>query len=532
MLKKRFLWLLLLAAFVLSANVLQAAEEAKAPAGPEKVIIYSGDKFKVELDGRIQLNMVQNQYAELNGAYGVWVVNQKWGFEIKGIGAATFPYPYISPIPGLVSAWLPWQAAIKRGNLMFDVRASELGLTVHGPGILGGYSFARVSIDFYGGFGATSAGQNGVSRQPVPRLTNAYAGLGWKTDMFQAKVTFGQYFSLVMPTLAWPVCLSYLPFFEKGVLFDFDQGILLSFVFGNDKFNVTVDGDIARAKSGNDNNLGLYQGEGTTYTNLYTGLTTMLLDNAGAGEATMRPAWHARVGVNINPDPLFKLFVAVQGHYYTERARLLTGIMDPFVTLLGATFEETGGLFIKAEDIASKSLGVQAKISVWIFTIQGAGWIGQNMTNFLAGFDAGFRPSLSKPWQLVPDKGKGGYAQFIVVGPKVGIPIVLFVGMGQEVKNDMNRMGPTFPAYSPVLTAVTGLPFNGPNAAYAASALNVTGGASSTIITNSEVGGGLWLFFSQYMKLGYEFGQDVTKYKSVPGTSTSQYHRLSCVYTF
>jgi hypothetical protein len=517
MFKKRFLWLMIIAAFVLCASSLFA----QAPAGPEKIMIFNGEQLKVQLDGQVRLDMVQNQYDVYNDSYPLWVNNQKWGFALNN---PYLPAPLTQSVgpAGTYSIWLPWQAALRRGSLIFDVRYSKIGLTLQGPGILGGYSFGRFEVDFYGGFGTTSGN---VSRQPNIRMRNAFAGLGWKTDVFQAKITFGQFTSLMTPYLAYPVSLSNLPFFERGVLFDWDQGIMLSFVFGTPKFNLMIDADIARAKSGSDKGGTLYPGEGQIYFqqplatswvgagSLYS--ATLINDERGNGEASKRPAWHGRIAININPAPVFGLTVGVQGHYYYEHAQL-TGVLT-----------STSPLFVRAQDIPSKSLGLQAKLSIWIFTIQGAGWMGENMDNFTAGFGTGYRPNVAGTKNLA-DKGKGGYAQLYIVGPKVGIPIVLFVGMGQEVKNHMLRMANATPAAITNIATIPG--FVGPTLnTYVLSAI---GGSSSSITSNSEVGGGLWIYFNQYTKIGYEFGQDVTKFKGVKGTSTSMYHRVAMVYAF
>jgi hypothetical protein len=499
MFKKRFLWLMIIAAFVLCGSGLFA----QAPAGPEKIMIFNGEQLKVQLDGQVRLDMVQNQYNVYNDSYPLWVNNQKWGWNIAGIN------PVVAALgqnvgPALwYAAWLPWPAAPKRGSLIFDVRYSKIGLTLQGPGILGGYSFGRFEVDFYGGFGTTSGN---VSRQPIIRMRNAFAGLGWKTEMFQAKITFGQFTSLMTPYLAYPVSLSNLPFFERGVLFDWDQGIMLSFVFGTDKFNLMIDADIARAKAGNDNAANLYPGEGEASN-----------DDRGNGEASMRPAWHGRIAVNINPSPLFGLTVGVQGHYYTEHQQLLHANLAQYIT---GTWPAQ---FPQATDVPSKSLGLQAKLSIWIFTIQGAGWMGENVDNFTAMFGQGTRENLAGTKNLA-DKGRGGYAQLYIVGPKVGIPIVLFVGMGQELKNKSLRMSNSMPAV---------INFYNNNPILATYALSTLGaGTTSTIVANSEVGGGLWIYFSRYTKVGYEFGQDVTKFKGVTGTSASLYHRLAMVYAF
>ena len=503
MLKKCFIGLILITALVLCGGTLFAQEKAAAPAGPEKVMIFNGESLKVQLDGDIRLNLIQNQFNVVNDCYQLFVNNQKWGAALLNTGYT-----------GQYAAWVPWQRALNNGGLFFDVRQSKFGITITGPGVAGGYSFGRLEIDFNGGFGAT---QGNVIRQPVPRLRNVFAGLGWKKDVFQAKITFGQYTSLMVPYLAYPVSLAFYPWFEKGLLFDWDQGVMLSFVIGDGKYNLLIDADVARAKAGDDAGAGLYPGIRGPH-------IAFGQDERGNGEASMAPAFHGRIGFTMNPDPLFSMTVAVQGHYYKERTQVVhtnfslygLGAAAALFNLLGDTC-----------DVESKSLGAQAKIMVSVVGIQAAGWIGENMDNFTAGFFQGWRESLSGRKNLA-DKGRGGFAQVFVALQKIGIPIMFFVGMGQEVKSNNKRV--------PFSTPVSLL--GGP--AIAAYPATVLGGfipaavptTFSTILSNSEVSGGLWIFLSQYMKVGFECGEMVTKYKKVNGTSASMIYRATMSYTF
>lgn len=493
MLKKCFIGLILITALVLCGATLFAQDK---PAGPEKVMIFNGESLKVQFDGEIRLNMVQNQYNMVQDTYQLYVNNQKWGAAYFGI-----------PTLGIYRCmWFPWQADIKRGGLFFDVRQSKFGLTITGPSFAGGYSFGRLEFDFNGGIGGVGGN---IIRQPVPRLRNVFAGLGWKKDMFQVKITFGQYTSLMVPVFAYPVSLAFYPWFEKGVLFDWDQGIMLSFVFGDGKYNLMIDADVTRAKAGDDAGTGLYPG-------IRSPAIAFGQDERGNGEASMHPAFHGRIGFMMNPHKLFSMTVAVQGHYYTES----TQIAHANLALYGITWPAV--LTVKANDVASKSLGAQAKIMIAMVGIQGAGWMGENMDNFTAGFFSGWRESLSGLKNLA-DKGKGGYCQLFVALQKIGIPVMFFVGMGQEVKNHNRRM----PDATPISTS------GGPILAnYALTVLGGGAGTVSTIMSNSEVSGGLRIFFSQYMWAGFECGEIVTKFKRVNGTSTSMIYRASLAYTF
>ncbi len=491
MIKKRFLWLLLFAALVMSGSALFA----QAPAGPEKAMIYNGESLKIQLTGDIRLNMVQNKWNVVNDVYGLWVANQKFGSIIFSWAPALTGIPNVL---GNTSAWTKWPGALTRGSLIFDVRYSQIGLTIAGPGILGGTSFGRFEMDFYGGYG--NSGGN-VSRQPVLRLRNAFAGLAWQKDMFGFKVTFGQFTSLVTPVLAYPVGLSPLPFFSKGVLFDWDQGIMLSFTFGTPKVNLMVDVAMARVKAGNDATANLYQGEGFN----------MSTYDRGAGEASMQPMWNGRIAFNLNPDPIFGLTLAINGHYGNEHQQNA----HANYAMYGFTWP---AYYIQAQDVPTKSAGLQAKVSVWIFTLQGSGWMGENMDNFVSQFGVGFRESVSGRKNLA-EKGKGGYAGLYIVGPKVGIPIVLFFQMGQELKNHNQRI--------PYANAIGAFP--------AAGSITIAlyqGVQSASVVANSEIGGGLWIYLNQYLKVGYEVGQQVTEFKGVNGSSANIFHRATASFTF
>src|SRR4030042_6829336 len=284
MLKKRFLWLIIIALVVCGVS-LRAQEKAAAPAGPEKVMLFDGEQLKVQLEGRIRCNLVQTQNNVYQDTWALWVNNQKWGY----------PLGITIPGKGAPAYWLPMIGQLKKGALLFDVRETALGLNIQGPKILGANSFAAIKIDFLGGYAQRFAAPTGgnVVRNPVHRIRNAYAGLEWKTEMFSFKFTFGQFNSLLIPVLAYPVNLSYLPYFEKGLLFNYDQGITIGMVIGPEKVNVMIDAAMVRATSGNDASSALYGGT--------TGPDIANLDERGTGEATMRPAWNGRIAFKLQP---------------------------------------------------------------------------------------------------------------------------------------------------------------------------------------------------------------------------------------
>jgi len=491
MVKKRFIWVLILAALVLSGSALMA----QAPAGPEKVMIYNGEQLKVQLTGMLRLDMMLTEYNTYGNWQPLWVKNQKFGV-VQG-GYYTVPQPYSSQgIKALV--FLPWQAELRRGVLKFNANAAQIGVTIVGPGVLGGTTFGRFEMDFSGGF-AQPAGN--ISRQPVLRLRNAYAGIRWDKELFSVSFTFGQYTSLLLPAYAYPVSLHGLPFFEKGVLFDWSQGFMLGFRIGPRTVNVSIDVAMVRVKAGNDNTSTLFPGDGPNQP-----------DGSGPGEASKRPGWEGRILLTVAPVPIFRMYLGVQGHYYAERQHILHANFANYG--LGAW----SPLLIDAADVPSKSLGLQANIVVWIFSLRGAGWMGENMDNFAAMFGTGYYESQSGKKNLAA-KGRGGYAQLVVNLPAVGVPLSLWVGMGQETKNHTRRMPNATTLGIPVP------PYNLPQiTSYAVSAAGV--------LWNSEVQGGIKWLINNYLNLGLEISQMVTKYKGVPGTSTSMTYRVQTNFIF
>jgi len=499
MIKKRFLWALLFAALVMCGG----AVYAQAPAAPEKAMVYNGESLKIQLTGMLWLEMVQNQWNAVNDTYQVWVNNQK-----LGVPASAFGIPNI-PIKGaLWGIQLPYPGALDRGSLIFDTRYSQIGLTITGPGFMGGYTFGRFETDFYGGFGTNSGV---VSRQPVLRMRLAYAGIGWggiDKNMYDVKLTFGQYYSLCTPILAMPTTLTPLPMFDKGVLFDWDQGILLSLIFGSPKAFLMIDADVSRVKSATDSagyvTLGGAIPTGTVGTApLYIGEGFGSNDERGPGEASMHPAFHGRIAFNLNPAPVFSMLLSVTGHFMKMHPQLAYANL---ATLTGFTFP-----YVKAVDVPSKSLGAQAKISIWIIGLQGAGWIGENMNTFTAQFNTGYRENVTGT-KLLADKGRGGYAELNIQLVKVGIPLILWVHAGQEIKYNKNNI----PYASATASATTFF--------YPLSAVGV--------LANSEFSGGLMWLLNQYFTLGYEFGQLDTKFKGVKGTSADFFHRMRATFVF
>ena len=480
MIKKRFLWVLLFAALVMSGSALYA----QAPAGPEKVMVYKGEALQVQLTGQIWMEMVQNQYNMVSDTYPLWVNIQKAPTGVPIFSFAGTPYASLGTKQFFADV-VP--EASKRGSLIFDVRYAQLGLTLTGPGVLGGWSFARFEADFFGGFGTTAGN---VSRQGLLRMRNAFAGLGWgglAKGMWEVKVTFGQYTTIIMPYLAMPTTLSPLPYFERGVLFDWDQGILLSLTFGTPKANVMVDVDVTRVKGGNDVSstaapASLYSGEGFTNN-----------DERGTGEASLHPGFHGRLVFNLNPDPIFGMMVGVQGHYMNQHQQIL-GVGGNLATNLLIVWP--AGL-VRAMDVPSKSIGAQARISVWIFNLVAGGWMGENMANFVAMFGSGVRENMAGT-KMLADKGRGGYASLNIQLLKLGIPFVLAFNVGQEIKNDNKRLSYT----------------------------------AAPVLSNSEVSGTLIWFLNPYVSCGYEVGQMVTKNKGIAGTAANISHRLLMRFVF
>ena len=515
MINKRFLWLIIVAALVLCGGTLFAAEEKAAAAGPEKVMIYSGENLKVQLEGRIRFNLIQNEYNVYQESLGLWVNNQKWGTT------AFFTVP--SAVAGVnlytKSFWLPYQKALRRGSLVTDVRETGLALNVQGPKILGAESFAAIKVDFFGGYGVQytistttvpATGGNSV-RNPVLRLRNAFAGLEWKGEVVSAKFTFGQFNSLIIPMLAYPVSLNYVPFYYKGVLFNYDQGISVGIKIGSDKANLMIDVSLVRAMAGND-------GADLIYTGV-NGSGIAAIDERGTGEASMRPAWNGRVAFNLKPHQLFGLTLAATGSYFTQHTRIAYNNLRFIYGI-----DITNGIFVNAADVASKSVGAQAKLQIAFIVIQGAGWMGEAMQNYYAMFGTGVRESTTGLKNL-PDKGRGGYAQIYIALQKIGIPIMPYVGMGQEIKNNRSRIPNSQPAS--LTEAGTHAPTTSTYVVTTTGRIGV-----STILWNSEVHGGLRIFLGQNMNLGFEMGQIVTKFKGVPGTSTSMVYRTAAEFVF
>jgi hypothetical protein len=447
MIKRCFLCFSLLAALVICGSALQAQQAA--PAGPEKVMIFNGEFLKVQLTGFIRVDAIWNT-TNVAPESGPLVVGAR--YVALGLGTTYFGTTLANPIPGPAQGqplmtnlkwalWMPQFPSRTAGSLIFDVRWTQLGLNITGPGVLGATTTARIEFDFMGTTPAPSAlaagntytAANIGARQGIVRMRLAWAKLAWEYGMGGTYVTFGQFNTLVQQVYSTPITLNPYPFFQHGYKFDWSQGIILAQKIGKPIVNVLIEAAMVRNKAGNDTGLA---------TDMYPGVNYFTAEERGPGEATKRPRWEGRVSLNVNPSPMFSLIVGVDAHVgwekqaftYTRWGSYATGGLYAVAsaadqTVMGANFPK---------QVVTKSIGAFATLQIAMIRIVAAGYNGFNMDCFSADLAQAQVENLAGT-KFIPINTKGGYVQVGALLRAIGIPLTLSVGYGyvQKMNNKL-----------------------------------------------------------------------------------------------
>ncbi|HPG49082.1 MAG TPA: hypothetical protein PLA65_05500 [Spirochaetota bacterium] len=480
--KMRFAWLFLLAAFILTSSTLFAQmkkEEAvqpiqqEKPKGPEKVMIFNGDFLKVQLYGFVKFDMVYNTTDVYNESGPFMTSNQ------------VLYYNPLAAVPGLVvpAAGQRNLISVKKtasqnsGSFLMDMRTTRLGLRITGPTVLLAKTSANLEIDFWGTAAAAGTGE----RCGMPMMRHAFAQLAWPSG---TTLTIGQTWSLVMAMTAQPITVTYVPFGQNGNLFQREPQIALGQKIGNDNYNLTIEAAAARSMAGVDTGVA---------TDLYPGVSGVVADDRGPGEASRYPAGRAKITLTLKPHDMVNIILGATGHYQLEK-HALTFANLANTNIWGATTPLAAAEVLLITQrwgklTPSYSAGGFAKISISLVSLVATYWRGVNMDQFSCGIGAGQVENFSST-KILGVPAQGGYAQLQIDLRKVGpIPLAFNVGYGGILKSNKRYIN-----YNIMLW-------------------------NEAIVANA-----FW-YINDYLWLGFEFGRHQSKYKGALGSAIDyKYH--------
>lgn len=418
--RKQLSFLAFILLFLFSANNLFAVEKDKkaeppapapAPAkkGPEKIMIFDGEQFKVQMYGFVKLDAVYNSTDVTHEAGPLKVENDRVMFTNSSI----FSYNF-KKVP-----------AARDGSFTMDARTTRLGFKVDGPTALTGKTTAVIEFDFWGQTPVSTT----AARQGMIRMRHAYGRIDWDFGTF---VQIGQFWSVAIPTVnAMADTQTFIPFGANGLMFMREPFIGIGQKVGNKSFNVTAEYAAALVQGGNDSGAGLYPG-----------MRDVQLSERGPGEASKLPGHRGRIIFNINPEPIkdmLNITLGFTGHYQKEKhpRTFANAVLWGWLTSTEAlALQNTFGKMTN-----SYSIGAFTNISVSLVTFVGGYFMGKNMDTFLCGLGQGVVENASS-MKLVGVSTTGGYGQLQIDFRKIApIPIKIAGGYGAEVKKNGPLIG-------------------------------------------------------------------------------------------
>ncbi len=252
--------------------------KSPAPAGKEKIMIFQGEQFKVQMYGYIQFDNVYNTTSVTNDDGPFWVDN------MKAAGVTRDQ---------------------KEGSFLQSVRNTRLGLKMTGIKTLGADTTILIEGDFWGYMPASGT----ASRQPSFRLRQAFVKLDWPTKTY---LQAGQSWCLLFPTKVVPDGVTLYPFVSSGLVLERVQLVHIGQSFGSRVFMTTIEAGINRSMGG-DPGSGIYPGAKNTY-----------IDDRGPGEASGMPAYKGRLTFEISPIAGLAVIIGGAYHYSKENREIGT----------------------------------------------------------------------------------------------------------------------------------------------------------------------------------------------------------------
>jgi len=259
--------LLVSTVFVMSAFT----EETVKPVKPEKLMLYSGEQWNLQLYGFLKLDVVYNTEDVAHEAGTLFVVDKT---TLTGDQ--------------------------KSSSLVFSVRSSRIGLKLGAPSFVGAKTTLVFEMDFWGQMPNSTT----AARQGSFRIRHGFVHMLWNSGTY-ARV--GQYWTAFMPMKLIPDTVSFLPLVTSGWLFMREPQLTVGQIIGSKDMNLDITLSIARTQAGNDTGADLFPGPRDSQT-----------DNLGPGEASGIPAFRGGLFFTMKPGDLIVMFGA-NGEYQREK---------------------------------------------------------------------------------------------------------------------------------------------------------------------------------------------------------------------
>ncbi len=354
-------------------------EKAPAPKKPEKIMIYDGDQWKVQLYGFVKVDAVYNTKNVLCEQAPFFVMPQKGKTDDE-----------------------------TRGSLVASARASRLGFKMNTPEFLGAKGFALIEADFWGDTANSSSGD----RQGMVRMRHAFAKFTWPTQTF---LLIGQFNMLGIQELVIPEMVTFQPMTASGFLLMREAQVRVGQSVGDKDFKATLEVTAARAQ-GND---------GADI--LYTGPKGISGDERGVGEASMLPIFQSRLTFQANPSDKLSIVFGGTGSFMKERH---TPWKD----------ENGDKAYTKGTDTVYDAVNVNSwfamgflKIAYDFVSISGAYTYAQNIDQNLGGIGQGVVMD-GDDFNAV--KTQCAWGQLVLNLRKLGLPLQLAGGYGFDNPDD------------------------------------------------------------------------------------------------
>ncbi len=339
--------------------------------GPEKLMIYDGNKWKAQLYGFVKLDAVYNDSQVVNPESPLWSKNEK-------------------PTD---------QDYMKQGSFTMSVRWSRLGFKIFGPKVIGADSLVLFEVDFHG----NNPDSGTASRQSQIRMRHTYVKLTWPTKTY---FLVGNTWMLGFPVEVYPSTIQNLLILTSGSLLLREQQIGLGQTFGSNLFNISIEASAARPQAN----------DGTD--TIYPGPKDSFLDATGTGEASEQPSYKGRLTMRLNPVNSIKILIGGAGQYMKERYNLDTD---------GAgTYEQ--------KVVDSNFVMGFGYIQIFLIKISGQYFKGENIDQFFGGILQGVtitNPGTANV-NIEAVKTQGGWGQLTLDLRTVGAPLILNLGHGLE----------------------------------------------------------------------------------------------------
>lgn len=326
-----------------AAKPAEAAPAAK-PAEKVKLMIYDGEKAKLQLYGFIKLDAVYNT---------------------TGVAHEAGPMAVDNP-----AGLLPVQK--NKGSFTMEGRNTRLGFNFTMPEALGAKLTGVIEVDFWGMMPVHGAASN----QSMIRMRHAYAKLVWPTE---TSLLVGQFWSAAMVYEVMPNMATFIPMGKCGLLFAREQQVTLGQKVGDKVFNVSLDLSAARVQAGND-----------TVGAIFPGPNGLQADERGAGEASCIPGFRGKLAFRSAPIDGLSVIAGTTGFYQKEKQPCAAwdhdgdSLFDTDKDGKNADSTDTANIVTRTDMVNSYGFLGFLSVMYQMVGVSGHAFYGSNMDSFLS----------------------------------------------------------------------------------------------------------------------------------------------------